>query len=304
MPRSTMLFEEGIKSKYTKRNYVAHLREFKKFSGLENNAELLNMDKERLQQLVEDYLIRLKHNTNPNSIPSKFQGIRHFCIMNRINLNWDIIRRMFPPKQKTRNLRSYTTDEITMMLKNTKNLRDTALVHFLASTGARIGIFDHALSIRHLKKMPHRCKAVRLYAGHVEEYWTFLTPQASKALDAYHDYRKQQYGEAFHDDTPVFATQNLVSVQQLGWSGARSAIYRAISKSKIDRCKRGNRYEVQADHGFRKRFNTILKLDNSVNYNIAEKLMGHKNGLDGVYFTPTPSELFVEFKKVMSKLEI
>ncbi len=64
------------------------------------------------------------------------------------------------------------------------------------------------------------------------------------------------------------------------------------------------RYDVQADHGFRKRFNIILKIDNSVNYNIAEKLMGHKNGLDGVYFTPTISELFVEFKKVMYKLEI
>ena len=32
--------------------------------------------------------------------------------------------------------------------------------------------------------------------------------------------------------------------------------------------------------------------------------MGHKNGLDGVYFVPTLEELFAEFKKVMHKLEV
>jgi len=72
----------------------------------------------------------------------------------------------------------------------------------------------------------------------------------------------------------------------------------------MTRCMRDGRYDVQADHGFRKRFNTILKMDNGVNYNMAEKLMGHRNGLDGVYFTPTLEELFTEFAKVMCKIEV
>ena len=80
------------------------------------------------------------------------------------------------------------------------------------------------------------------------------------------------------------------------------------SKSKtlstIIRLKHGNRFNVQADHGFRKRFNTILKIDNSVNHNIAEKLMGHKNGLDWVYFTPSLEEPFTEFKKVINQLQV
>ncbi len=149
--RGILLFEESIKSKYTKKNYSQHLKEFEKYSKL-NSIELLNISQEYLQQLLEDYLIHLKHNTNPNSIPSKFQGIRHFCIMNKINLNWDIIHKMFPQKQKTQNLRAYTTEEIKKLLHNAKNLRDATLVHFLASTGTRIGIFDHKLTIKHLKK--------------------------------------------------------------------------------------------------------------------------------------------------------
>ncbi len=299
--RCTMLFEEGIKSKYTKRNYVKHIRDFERFANLDKST-LLTLAPECIQKLIEDYLIKLKQDTNPNSIPSKFQGIKHFCVMNRISLDWDIIYKMFPSKQKTQNLRSYTTGEVRSLLSNTKNIRDKALIHFLASTGARIGVFDHILTIDHLKQMPDGCIAVNLYAGHVEEYWAFLTPQASKSLKSYHNHRKQN-GEQFYDNTPVFAVRNQTSTQ-LGWGGARSVIYRSILKSKINRRKHDHRYEIQADHGFRKRFNTILKLDNLINYNIAEKLMGHKNGLDGIYFTPTLEELFTEFKKIMHKIEV
>ena len=192
---------------------------------------------------------------------------------------------MFPPRQKTQGLRSYTTKEIKELLRCVKNTRDKALIHFLVSTGARIGVFDHKLLFKHVRRMPYGCTAILVYAGHVEEYWVFLTPQASKALDTYHGTRRQ-IGEVFDDDTPIFTSAGPVP-RQFGWSGARSMIYRAVSKSDITRNKQGNRYDVQADHGFRKRFNTILKLDNTVNYNIAEKLVGHRNGLDGVYFTPT-----------------
>ena len=58
------------------------------------------------------------------------------------------------------------------------------MIHFLASTGARIGVFDHLLLIKHMRKMPAGCTALLLYAGHVEEYWAFLTPQATQTLDA------------------------------------------------------------------------------------------------------------------------
>ena len=298
--RSTLLFEESIKSKYTRANYKAHVDRFKRFAGIDTDDELARMPQESLQSLLEDYLIELRHTTNPNTIPSKFQGIRHFCIMNRQNPNWDIIRRMFPQKQKPPSLRPYTTDDVRGMLRPA-NVRDRALVHFMASTGARIGVFDHSMSMSHLRTMPRSCSAIHLYAGEVEEYWGFLTPQATRALAAYHR-RREAAGEKLADDSPIFAASG--TGRQLGWSGARSAIYRLVSKSGIARSRQGGRYDVQIDHGFRKRFNTILKLDNSVNYNVAEKLMGHKNGLDGTYFVPTLEEMFAEFQKVVPALKV
>ncbi len=299
--RSMILFEESIRSKYTKQNYISHLNQFKKFTGIHDENQWLEFPTNDLQVMLENYILYLKHTANPNSIPSKFRGIKHFFVMNRINLNWNIIYKMFPQKQKTPSLRAYTTNEIKEILYNTKNIRDKALIHFLASTGARIGVFDHPLAIRHMKKMPCGCYAILLYAGHIEEYWAFLTPQASRLLDTYHDQRRKS-NKIFDSNAPIFTIGK--TMKQLGWSGSRSVVYRAVSKSNIRKCKQDNRYDVQIDHGFRKRFNTILKLDNSINYNIAEKLLGHKNGLDGVYFTPTIDEMFEEFKKIMHKNEI
>ena len=298
--RSMVLFAESIKSKYTKCNYVSHLNTFKKFVGIDDEDEFLNMSGEKLQAMLENYVIHLKHTANPNSIPSKFKGLKHFCIVNRIKVNWDIIHKFFPQKQKPSNLRAYSTNEINAMLSTTTSLRDKALIHFLASTGVRIGVFDHDLTIQHMKHMPSKHMAVLFYAGSIEEYWSFLTPQATKSLTQYHVMRKND-GEIFDSDTPIFATSKFAS-KQLSLNGARSVIYRIVSKTTV-RLKQGDRFDVQIDHGFRKRYNTILKLDNHINYNVAEKLMGHKNGLDGVYFTPTLDELFTEFKKISRKIE-
>lgn len=87
-------------------------------------------------------------------------------------------------------------------------------------------------------------------------------------------------------------------------SSARSSIYRMIEQARIVREKQGFAYDIQMDHGFRKRFNTILKINSGINSNIAEKLMGHKRGLDGVYFTPTREQCFEEFKKAIPELTI
>ena len=66
--------------------------------------------------------------------------------------------------------------------------------------------------------------------------------------------------------------------------------------------------QKQTDHAFRKRFNLILKLNNSINYNIAEKLMGHSVNipLDNSYLPisdPRVKEkMFTEFKKAIPEL--
>ena len=101
-----ILFDESIKSKYTAKNYNSHIKQFIQFMKIDSVNTLSLYSSSELQYELENYLIELKQTTKPNSIPSKFQGIKHFCIMNEINLNWNKIYKMFPPKQKTQTLRS------------------------------------------------------------------------------------------------------------------------------------------------------------------------------------------------------
>ena len=85
-----------------------------------------------------------------------------------------------------------------------------------------------------------------------------------------------------------------------------SIVWRLINKAKIKRIRINKNFDIQMDHGFRKRFNTILKLENEVNSNIAEKLTGHSttHKLDNVYFTPSLEDMFAEFKKAIPELTI
>jgi integrase/recombinase XerD len=45
-------------------------------------------------------------------------------------------------------------------------------------------------------------------------------------------------------------------------------------------------------------------MNNDVNSNIAEKLMAHRNGFDGVYLKPTREQCFSEFSKAIQDLTI
>ncbi len=135
---------------------------------------------------------------------------------------------------------------------------------------------------------------------------------AASALDEYFVKRRKD-GEVLTDDSPVFRARYLLGQEKakpLRHNGFRMVIYRIIEKSGIIRKKIGPRYDVQVDHGFRKRFNTILKIQNDINSNIAEKLMGHSTSipLDNAYL-PSDDPLvikkcFTEFRKAIHELTI
>ena len=308
MHRCLLLFEESLKSEHTKKQYRKHLDQFLEFTKLKDYESILQLEPKMIQELLEDYLFYLKKTVkNSNNVQPKFPGVKHFLEMNDVLINWKKIYKMFPEKTKTPEYRTWTTKEIQSMLNATTSLRNKAIIHFMASTGSRIGVFEHQLRLKHLKNMEGGCKAVLLYAGTKEEYWSFLTPEASKMLDEYLE-RRRRDSEHLDEESPVFRenyTIGIAKAQSLSYSGVRSIVYRLVKRGKIERKKVGDRtYDVQIDHGFRKRFNTILKLKNEINSNIAEKILGHRNGLDGVYFVPSLDERFNEFKKAIPDLTI
>lgn len=84
--------------------------------------------------------------------------------------------------------------------------RNRTLIHVLASTGMRKGALPD-LKISSLKRMPRNCYAVLVYEDSIDEYLTFLTPEASMELDSYLEERKND-GESLNEHV-LFLDQSI-----------------------------------------------------------------------------------------------
>ena len=303
--RSLLLFESSIKSAETRKQYLYYLEKFKKFCKLKDYDSIPTIDSGKLREMIEDYVMFLRKKMGPNSIPPYVHALQSFFEINDVDFNWKRVKRLLPAKIKLTGNQAWSTDAIKRMLEFCPDLRARALIHFLSSSGIRIGAIPD-LKLKHVAEMPHGCKSALAYEDTREEYFTFLTPEASKALDLYLEQRRKD-GESVKPESPVFRIHyqlGLAIPKSLSVASVENIIRRIVHKSGQRKEKKGYRFSVQQNHGFRKRFNTILKLNQDVNSNIAEKLMGHKNGLDGVYLTPTKEQLFEEFRKAIPDLTI
>ncbi|MGY5148623.1 MAG: tyrosine-type recombinase/integrase [Candidatus Nitrosopumilus sp. bin_68KS] len=302
---SLIMFQESLQSEHTRKKYTQLVSMFKDYHKIHDFDGILNFKQSDLQMMVETYVIHIKKIINPNTIPTYINPIKTFLETNDVDLNWRKIKRLYPSKIKRSGSSAYQTKDIELMLKVTPQIRNKAVIHFLASTGCRIGALVD-LKIKHLRDMSFGCKMVTIYEDSTEEYFTFLTPESSKALELYF-IERQKNGEIFHDETPIFRIRyQLASIKakSLSTNSAQQILHRAVSNASLRGQKKNGRYAEQLAHGFRKRFNTILKLNNQVNDNAIEKMMGHKKGLDGTYLQITPAQLFEEFKKGIADLTI
>ena len=213
MQRSLLIFEESIKSPASRKTYRQHIKWFLKFTKIKDYDGLLKVPTEEMQTILEDYVMHLKKTINPNSVPVYMTGVKHFFVMNRVRLFWEIIQKMYPEKIKRAGQRAWTDEHVRQMIEFSNSKRNKALVHFMASTGARIGIHNYSLQMQHLKDMGDNCRAVLLYSGEPDEYWAFLTPEATQYLQDYFDQRTQD-SEKFYPDTPIFRTDYMLGIQK------------------------------------------------------------------------------------------
>lgn len=309
MEKSLLVYEKFVRSEATRKIYVYYFNTFLKWAQksvhLVTADGLLQLKDEKLQETVEDYLMYLRRRLSPNSLPAIIAALEVFFSMNDKNLNFKKIRRMVPATLKKSGNGAWTTSDIQKMLQNTVSRRDRAFVHILASTGCRIGTLQD-LKMKHLSSMSDNCKSVLFYEGTNEEYLGFLTSEASNAVEEYLQER-QKDGEKIEPNTPVFRSSYQVGMQKVRPMSTASAkmIANRLANS-VSRRKQGTRYAVMAAHGFRKRFNTVLKNNKEGNLALKEKLMGHKGvfALDGSYHNPDVITLFDEFKIHIPNLTI
>lgn len=303
--RSYKLFTRSIDSHFTLKTYVKGLNRFSEFTSLSYD-EIVKLDTEDLQIKLEDWIGEMiDSGLRQHSILTFLSGVEKFLDMNRRTYFKKVLHATI---RKDKDLGGgsmpYENIDIQKMLIATNKKRDIVLIHFFASTGTRPqALEDPVLKMKHLIEIED-CYAIRIYDNSKEGYWCFLTPEARITLDDYIKSRKLN-NERISEESPIFASiEKTATYPHLTVNSAYQILFKLLKNSGISREKVGNRFNKAMVYGFRKRFNTILKNNNLVNSNIAEKLMAHKNGLDGVYYVPTREECFAEFKKAIPSLTI
>jgi len=160
------------------------------------------------------------------------------------------------------------------------------------------------MKIKDLADMPNGCKSVKVYADTIHEYHTFIHHEAVESLEEYLGTRTKK-GEKLIDDSWVFCSP-WNSKKPLRVTSISSALGRYVKKSLDREQSKSGRYSIMSCHGLRKRFDTVLKSNRTVNLSLAELLMGHSQTipLDNSYFKPVIEQLFDEYQKATPQLII
>jgi len=305
-PRCLVIFEESIKSAETKKAYFFALEKFRKWADLGNHDDLLEADEKSIQRLLEDYVISLKGKISPNTFNTRLAPIFLFYQVNDVNINKVRIKKMFPAKVKRSGYSAYSREHIQKMLNTARSKRTKACILIMASTGCRSGALAD-LKMKDIQDYKDGCKIVTFYSGDPSEYVGFLTPEASKVLDDYLDERIQNH-ERIEPEFPLIREDYRIG------SVPPKPINRYMLESMIEITQKdgqrkkdsSGRYNIPITGGFRKFFNSVMKLRNETNLSLCEKLMGHSVtiGLDNHYLPASNGEIFSEFRKAIPELTI
>jgi len=307
------LFLSGIRTEKTRKKYEYYLSRFLKETKLKSFSALVELNDETRQDIVEKYILMLKsRDLKRTSVRPVLYAIELFFDMNKKILHKTVLSKMVQgiPDHIKGGEKAYTDKDVRKMLEKAPDSRAKALIHFMASLGSRPGVIvDPILTFGMTESMPLGCLAVHLYEDSNQHYWGFLTSEAKNALHEYRDERIR-HGEKLTKNSPVFRTDyneiGQAPVKSLSENNAYQIIDRIVKNARIERVKIGNRYDKALNTAFRKRFNTIMKTIDSVNINLAEKLMGHSVTipLDNTYLNALKDKLFIEFKKAIPALTI
>ncbi len=302
--RSLILFHSAIKSDRTKHQYDYHLKQFKEYFIIKSYDDLAQITPKKIQIMIEDFMLHTKDSGyGYGTMNGILCSLKLFLSMNDVVINWVKLKKMLPEKRKATGQVPYTTKQVQVLLKYSKNPKFRALIHIMCASGVRVGAFQE-LKLKHIQDMSNGCKSVLVYADTIHEYQTFIHQEAVEALDEYLDWRKRK-GEIITPDSwliPTYSDSNKPSSTET----ITTTMSRYVKNSLGREQSIHGRFQIMTCHGFRKRFGTICKNNNSVNISNAEKLMGHSTTvpLDNHYHKPLLEKLFDEYQKHIPQLMI
>jgi integrase len=290
MQRSQYNFINSINSKETRQKYESYIKDFMNFLKIKDYDSLLKIN---IEKSIIDYIVSLRKKVSSATLHTRLASVYHFYTMNDVLLNKTKISKYKGEFLRVKKDRAYTNQEISKLLQ-IADLRMKVCILLMASSGLRLGAIPD-LKLKHL----HDNK-LTVYESSRQEYFVFLTPETSAVIEEYINYRKRS-GEKITKESylirDIFDDLTIKKPRQITRHAIRIIIFRLLKKTGL------NTGEVSMTHGFRKFFTTQV-IHSKVSPEVREMLVGHKIGLAGVYYKPTPEQMYEEYVKAIPLLTI
>jgi integrase len=302
------LFLESIKSPRTKEIYGDAVTRFCLWSGIKE-AKLAKTPAKTIQTKLIEYVIYLKNQGRSFSLQNvAISAVKKYCEAFDVEVNFAKVYRYVGEQTTNHEDKPYSTEQLRTMVA-TGDPRAKALILLLDSTGVRAGAVPGML-IRDLTKIEDKgLYKVVVYANSPKDrYFTFTTPEAAQAIDAYLDIRKVA-GEVIKPTAPLFRKEfnhaNANNPEPLGFGGTSAIIQRTLVKAglRVLNDEPNFRHTTAMYHGFRKFFNTAL-VRAGVKPVVVEILTGHTIGLQKNYLRLDEAEVLAEYLKAVDLLTI
>ena len=322
-------FIEAITSEETKEKYRYWFGLYLKFLkiNLDDIYKLLEQDKKTIEKDIISYVLHLrKEKFAFATINTRLAAILLFYTMNDIVINRKKIGKFQGEKIKAVKDRAYTKEEIQKIIENC-DIKFKVVISLMASTGCRVGAIPK-LKINDLKYIEeHKLYQIIYYVGTKDEYYSFTTPECSKYIKEYFEYRTRS-GEKLTNNSPLirdtFEINDLPRIKSPRHLTKDTLVYyiRTIvikaglrenvpvigeegeeKETTSKDLKKSSRKTVALNHGFRKFVHTKMTFA-KVDIEIREILLGHSIGLSDAYYRPTPEQCLEEYLKVVDDLTI
>lgn len=314
-------FSASLKSPQTRSKYEWNLNRFLLFNKISIN-QFVALSPDRIQDMVIDYIAKMKkEDLSTSYINVTLAAIKHLCVMNDIVINSKKINKFVGEPTRLQEDRPYTREEIYQLL-NVCDLRMRALVLLLASTGMRIGALP-SLKCGDLRTacaddpnpLDRHQNSVIVYADTKDKYITFMTPECSKSVNDYLEFRKRS-GERINDDSPLIREQFDIddlgkirnNVHPLCRDNYSNILRHTLIKAGLREVNHSyggrHRHAISISNGFRKFFtNQLIEADIKTEYRWL--MEGHDlKGNDKYYVRITEQKLFEEYQKAIPYLTI
>ena len=325
-------FYFALKAPESKRQYPKRFEKFLDYLKLEGPFEdkALSFYKKAIEnpQWLTNKLVEFaqyqkqraqKGEISESTIPNYFKAIKLFCVMNDIIVNWQKLNKGIPRGKSAAEDRAPTIIEIQKLFEY-PDRRIKSIILIMVSSGIRVGAFE-TLRYKHITAIPDEkgnivAAKMTIYPGDKEEYFTFITPEAYKALEDWINFRRS-YGEMITGESwvmrDIWQTTNVKYGAKWGLATMPKQLQSSAIKRLIDRAlweqgirhqlKNGERrHEFKTVHGFRKFFKTHCEqVMKSINVEI---LMGHTIGVSDCYYKPSEKEILEDYLKAINVLTI